>query len=100
MSFVDLGGLNAEEAAVARFSVALYRYCHAVGGSVTSWFRTVKHNADVQGVAGSRHLHGLAADVVPDDLTWRLEPDVRAAFARGFGLKLVVEGTHDHLQSR
>lgn len=35
--------------------------------SVISWWRTVKHNADVGGHAESFHLEGLAADLEPDD---------------------------------
>lgn len=63
--------------------------------SVTSWLRSRKHNAAVGGVRDSRHLYGLAVDVVLDD------PGERQFFiteATRFGLQVIDEGDHLHVQ--
>jgi uncharacterized protein YcbK (DUF882 family) len=64
--------------------------------SVTSWFRTAGRNAMVGGKPHSRHLLGLAADVILDD-----EERDKASFvedAKRLGLSVVVEGDHLHVQ--
>jgi hypothetical protein len=66
------------------------------GASATSSFRTAKHNHDVGGVPHSAHLAGLAVDVIYDDPTPTQAE--RQEWARRLGLKLIVEGDHDHLQ--
>lgn len=79
----------------AEFLEAVMMFCELTTGSVTSWKRTVKHNADVGGVPNSAHLYGLGLDVVYDTapaLPSRLER------ARRLGLKLIPESDHDHLQ--
>ena len=63
--------------------------------SVTSWIRSRKRNADVGGVADSRHLLGLAVDVVLDD------PGTREHFtkmATQLKLEVIDEGNHLHVQ--
>ena len=87
-----------DEFLVSIFSIAVFRYCQAVRGSVTSWIRTEARNAFVGGKKKSLHLEGLAVDVVCELL--EDDPDKRAKLARGFGLQLIVEGNHDHLQMR
>ncbi len=63
--------------------------------SVTSWLRSRRHNESVGGVKDSRHLLGLAVDVVFD-------PGVDTAdfqlLATGLGLEVIVEGDHLHVQ--
>lgn len=76
------------------FADVLKSYCILMGASVTSWGRTEKHNRAVGGVANSRHLEWLAADVVYDA---PLPLEKRQALARQAGLTLIVEGDHDHL---
>ncbi|KKN27908.1 hypothetical protein LCGC14_0859630 [marine sediment metagenome] len=77
------------------FASVLIAYCAATRGSVSSWGRTAKHNADVGGASNSFHLVWLGADVVYDEPV----PLGRAkSFARRLGLRLVREDDHDHLQ--
>jgi len=79
------------------FVEAAMTFCALTGGSVTSWTRTVRHNASpaVGGVTNSAHLYGLAVDVVYDT-PQVLKPTMERA--RRLGLKLIREKDHDHLQ--
>lgn len=70
-------------------------YCTLARASITSSFRTAHHNEQVGGVPHSAHLVGLAADVVYDGTPPEKE---RREWAERLGLKLIVEGDHDHLQ--
>jgi len=63
--------------------------------SVTSWIRSRKRNDDVGGVADSRHLIGLAVDVVLDDGMQRGEFIVHADM---LNLDVIIEGDHLHVQ--
>jgi uncharacterized protein YcbK (DUF882 family) len=63
--------------------------------SVTSWLRSRKHNGQVGGVADSRHLLGLAVDVVLDDTNQVAEFHSQAAT---LGLQVIIEGDHLHVQ--
>jgi hypothetical protein len=76
------------------FADAVYDYCMAFSGSVTSWMRTPARNAAVGGVPRSAHLVGLAVDVVYDGA--RPGPPADAWLALR-GLKRINEGDHDHL---
>ena len=77
------------------FASVLIAYCAATRGSVSSWGRTAKHNADVGGASDSFHLVWLGADVVYDEPV----PLRRAKLlARRYGLRVVREPSHDHLQ--
>jgi hypothetical protein len=72
-----------------RLLAVLFRF------SVTSWLRSKQHNVSVGGVPDSRHLFGLAVDVVFD------RPEDRADFglmATGLGLQVIDEGDHVHVQ--
>lgn len=64
--------------------------------SVTSWHRTPKRNAAIGGHPESRHLWGMAVDVVPDAADDR--PRIIAA-ARRLGLDAVEEGDHIHIEA-
>lgn len=63
--------------------------------SVTSWFRSRAHNAKVGGKPTSKHLQGLAVDLV-------LDPGVDKVrlitTARAWGLAVLDEGDHLHVQ--
>ncbi len=63
--------------------------------SVTSWLRSRRHNTDVGGVKDSRHLLGLAVDVVFDP---GVDTTDFALLASGIGLEVIVEGDHLHVQ--
>lgn len=79
----------------AEFLLRLQLYCHLLGASVTSWGRSIKHNADVGGVPQSAHLYWLAADVVYDV---PVDPARALDTARRLGLLRIPESDHDHLQ--
>lgn len=80
---------------LADFAHAVSTFCLMFDGSVTSWGRTAKHNADVGGVAISAHRFFLAADVIYDA---PLSEAARKTLAGRLGLRCIVEGDHDHLQ--
>ena len=64
--------------------------------SVTSWIRTYQHNIEVGGASESKHLWGLAVDVVPD------RGVSRSAFLKAIldlGLFAVVEDGWIHIQA-
>ena len=63
--------------------------------SVTSWIRSASRNADVGGVTNSLHLCGLVVDIVLDD---RSQISVFIKRAERFGLRVLNEGTHLHVQ--
>ena len=63
--------------------------------SVTSWLRSRKHNGQVGGVADSRHLLGLAVDVVLDNTNDTMDFEL---MAKGIGLQVIAEGDHLHVQ--
>lgn len=80
---------------VQAFAHAVYRYCLAFSGSVTSWVRSVQRNTRVGGVRRSPHLVGLGADVVYDGARPGPEADRELA---AWGLRRIAEADHDHLQ--
>jgi len=63
--------------------------------SVTSWIRSREHNRSLDGVADSRHLLGLAVDIVLDD--FRETADFRI-HAVSLGLQVFHEVDHLHVQ--
>ena len=70
-------------------------YCQRLGGSVSSYGRTVKHNTVVGGVPQSAHQFLLGADVLYDEpVSLALAQDT----GMRLGLKVVRESDHDHLQ--
>ena len=78
------------------FADILRSYCFRTGASVSSYGRTPHHNKDVGGHPNSLHMLWLAADVVYDE---EIPEATRKLAAARLGVKLVVEGSHDHLQS-
>jgi len=70
----------------------IYRLIIAYYGmSVTSWWRSFWHNAEVGGKATSFHQLGLAWDVLP-------VTDENENILKNLGLTVVNEGTHLHAQ--
>jgi len=61
---------------------------------VTSWYRTEKRNKKVGGRPVSRHLKGMAVDVVYDEPLGKAH---RHTIATQHGLVILHEGDHDHL---
>lgn len=83
---------------LAEFTAAAVQYCMAMDASVTSWIRTPQRNTEKGGTKNSRHLTGMAIDVVYDA---GLPPHDRAqAMAAKLGLYAYRgEGYgHDHLR--
>lgn len=101
MNYV-LSGFTPVELAQARrayFDEGVRFLCTKHEGSVTSWGRTPKHNAELPGsVSNSKHLTWQAADVVWDD-----PASVNLAVLQGeaaqWGIQVVRESDHDHLQT-
>lgn len=58
---------------VGKFAEIVHEGCVRFNGSVISWTRSPGRNQSVGGHPRSRHLKGLAADIVFDQpfLTWR-----------------------------
>lgn len=79
---------------IKRFALAVVAYCADAKASVTSWYRTERRNKRVGGRPTSRHLKGLAADVVYDE---PLAKNYRQAVAERHGLVILHEKNHDHL---
>ena len=67
-------------------------------GSVTSYIRSPERNAQVHGHKDLLHLVGLAADVAYSP---NPTPPIAQAKRRAtkLGLRLIREGSHDHLQA-
>lgn len=79
---------------VADFALAVSVIGKKYKGSVTSWGRTTKHAIAVGGFDGDPHTWWLGADLVYDDIPGKgLDADAHA-----LGLKVIHEGSHDHLQ--
>lgn len=64
--------------------------------SETSGRRTQKRNSQVGGGDQSRHLCGMARDLVPDD--WTEAPAIIKA-AKKLGLDAVLENDHIHIEA-
>ena len=69
------------------------RLCYSF--SVTSWIRSKEHNAKVGGVSDSRHLFGLAVDIVFDPGSDMSGFNDKAG---QLGLQVIAEGDHLHVQ--
>lgn len=68
--------------------------CTLTDSSVTSSRRTEKRNKAVGGVARSRHVQGLAWDLVPDDGDFQKVEQM----ATKLGFYALVEDDHTHVQ--
>ena len=82
---------------IAEFAESVARYGMLTGASVTSWGRTTEHNLNVGGVTYSSHRFWLGCDLVYDEPTL-LSMTARMETARRLGLRVIIEGDHDHLQ--
>lgn len=78
------------------FSTLVWTLCTLYPSSVTSWIRSPIRNKAVGGDKASRHLLGLAVDVVPDDKK-HLDPLAQAA--RALGLDAVIYPGHVHIEA-
>ena len=79
------------------FHASVMGYCYATRGSVSSYGRTEKHNADVGGKPTSNHRLWRAADVIYDE---PIEKATRIALAARYGLEIVEEIDHDHVEPK
>ena len=81
----------------SEFTERVNAYCAWSRGTQTSGWRSPERNAQVGGHSHSYHMVGLAADVVygPNPTPPKAQATRRA---RQLGLRLVREGSHDHLQ--
>lgn len=77
------------------FRFAVLVLCSVFDGSETSGHRTRKRNIKVGGAANSRHLRGLAMDVVLDNKRANGKPFVAAC--KALGIKVLDEKDHFHL---
>jgi uncharacterized protein YcbK (DUF882 family) len=77
------------------FQIAALSIAMAAGGSITSTFRTSKHNTAVGGVPNSFHLKGMAADLVLDDPKTE---NIVTAMAAYLNIQVVKETDHIHLE--
>ena len=91
---------------VPEFAEAVVLYAKTYGGSVTRWGSTTIHTIRVGGFAGDPHTWFLGADLVYDGTPNRpgaklsghaLTPHSCPSCSQ-FGLKVIHEKTHDHLQ--
>jgi uncharacterized protein YcbK (DUF882 family) len=81
---------------IAAFAEHVREYCRLTTASVTSWIRSQQHNAHVGGATHSRHLTGLAVDVIYDDPPPLPE---RYRIAELTSLLLYPRTNHDHLEA-
>jgi hypothetical protein len=77
------------------FCCCVRSLCLTHNCSVTSWFRTEKHNAAERGHVNSWHLDGLGADLLPDDPARKPSIILDAA---ALGLEAFDEGDHVHIE--
>lgn len=80
---------------IADFALAVATLAVEFDLSVTSWYRSHKRNKSVGGVENSLHLCGLAVDIVLDN-----DSDKESFIKRAqrFGLRIIDEGHHLHIQ--
>ena len=89
---------------IQEFAWAVYQYCKRFDGYVTSWGRTDAHAKAVGGFAGDPHTWWRGADVGYDTGPNRVGSDGHPRLPRScpqcaaFGLKVIHETGHDHLQ--
>lgn len=76
--------------AILLVGIAFRLVLAAQGYTVTSWWRTPAHNAEVGGVPNSLHMLGLAYDVVP-------VTSENIAALQDLGFRVLIENDHLHL---
>lgn len=77
------------------FCKCVFALCTTYHCSVVSWFRTEERNTLKGGGPRSRHLFGLAADLIPDDPE-RIDEIIGAA--RAMGLDALFHKGHVHIE--
>ena len=82
---------------IGQFWERINALCGAYDGSVTSGWRSAKHNHDVGGVQTSWHRVGMGADVVLDS---EFDKGPCIQHADRLGLLALDEGDHLHLQPK
>ena len=71
----------------------LYGIASLFGVRITSFYRTPEHNAEVGGVANSKHQFLQALDIGSETPTWFLK------LIETMGFKLLDEQTHFHIEN-
>ena len=79
------------------FFNALFAIATITQASITSTYRTTEHNTRVGGHPQSKHLVGLAGDLIPINKT--KEPLLKL-LVQNYDLKLVIEKDHYHIQTK
>ena len=79
------------------FAQALLGIAMAARGSITSMYRTPARNNAVGGHPQSKHMQGLAGDIVLDDPATE---QILMSMADRFNLRVVKETDHYHVQVR
>ena len=80
---------------IGEFWEAVAQYAMMTNASGTSPGRTKKHNKEVGGVEYSAHRFWRGCDLVYDE---PLPVNDRVIIAGRLGLKMIAEGSHDHVQ--
>jgi len=78
-----------------RLVFSLYFASLLVPFSVTSWYRTESRNKAVGGVPNSKHLRGLAVDIVTDNA---YDKNRLRDILTSFDLEVIVESDHIHVE--
>lgn len=95
---IDFWKLTGVKERQVRFVLAVLCFLERFPASVTSWGRTVNHNAALEGsVKDSLHLEFLAVDLV-FDVPAQVDQGAATARAKVLGLKAVWEKDHLHLE--
>lgn len=81
---------------IGTFCTIVFAVCKIYGGSVTSWVRSEAHNKTVGGTANSKHLFGLALDIVLDKAE-NQTPCIEAL--RACKLRAFWDKTHIHVET-
>ena len=84
---------NCSSTPTTRFASKISRLLEQHPGSVTSWIRSVKRNRAVGGSPNSKHLVGMAVDVVLDDPSEDIAQTCNRLHLRCFN-----EGDHVHVE--
>ena len=79
------------------FLHTLFAIATITQSSISSTYRTTSHNALVGGHPQSKHLLGLAGDLVPIDAT---KESLLKLLVQFYNLKLVIEKDHYHIQTK
>lgn len=81
---------------LSMFLMMIHTLCTIHNASVTSWIRTVKRNRALGGRIDSRHLIGMAVDLVCDSAA---DKPLIISAAHRLGLDAIDEGDHIHIEA-